>query len=122
VVRFTITGWVQRFVTVEPERIVLRGQPGEELKASVKIVPGEDFPFSILQAQAKHGRFISIALEDLKDSEQKGFLLTVVNLRKNPGRYFDVVSLKTDSAIRPELRVNVSGFIQNRSKKTRPTQ
>jgi hypothetical protein len=112
VVRFTITGWVQRFATVEPERIVLRGRPGEELKASVKIVPDEDFPFSILQAKAKHGRFISIALEDLKGSEQKGFLLTVVNLRKNPGRYFDVVSLKTDSAIRPELRVNVSGFIQ----------
>jgi hypothetical protein len=112
VVRFTITGAVERFATVEPERVVLRGRPGEKLKASVKIFPEAGHPFSILQAKAKYGRFISISLEDLRDSGKEGFLLTVVNLKKDPGRYFDVVSLETDSAIRPELQVNVSGFIK----------
>ncbi len=111
-VRFTITGTVERFATVEPERVVLRGRPGEELKASVKIIPEADYPFSILHAKAKYGRFISISLEGLKDSGKEGFLLTVENLKKDPGRYFDVVSLETDSSIRPELQVSVTGFIK----------
>lgn len=109
-VQFTITGPVENFATVDPPRVVLRGRVGEDLRASVKIIPEKEFPFSILRTKTKYGRYISLSLEPVK--EGGGYLLTVENRRGEPGRYFDIVSLITDSAIRPELQVSVTGFIR----------
>jgi hypothetical protein len=43
--------------------------------------------------------------------------LTVENLKKDKGRYYDTISLKTDSKIRPLIKVRVNGYILDKEKK-----
>ncbi len=38
-------------------------------------------------------------------------MLTVENLKKEQGRYSDTIILKTDSKIRPEIKISVAGVI-----------
>ncbi|MBA4366994.1 MAG: hypothetical protein C0403_05075 [Desulfobacterium sp.] len=113
-----VTGYVEKFVTILPERIKLAGQPQTLIKTSVSIIPEEKFPFKILEVTAKTG--INIR-QDLQETEistgKKGYLLTVENLKKETGRYFDTITLKTDSKIRPEIAISVYGNIFQNIKK-----
>lgn len=43
--------------------------------------------------------------------------MTVINLKKEKGRYFDAIHLKTDSKVRakPEIVIRVHGYISGNS-------
>jgi hypothetical protein len=43
--------------------------------------------------------------------EGAGYILIVENLKKEKGRYYDMISLKTDSKIKPLIKINVYGHI-----------
>ncbi len=45
------------------------------------------------------------------------YIITVENLKKEPGRYYDVITMKTDSPIKPELQLSVYGQILEAAKK-----
>lgn len=104
-----IKGTVEKFVTIDPKRIKLKGKPGEQLKMSAEIIPEKKYPFKIIAGKAKKGEFIDFKLEEAED--RKKYLLTVENQKKDEGRYFDSIVLKTDSKIRPELTIRVFGEI-----------
>ncbi len=113
-----VTGLVEKFVTILPERIKLAGQPQTQIKTSVSIIPEEKFPFKILEVTAKTGINIRQDLQETEISKgKKGYLLTVENLKKETGRYFDTITLKTDSKIRPEIAISVYGNIFQNIKK-----
>jgi len=113
-----VTGLVEKFVTILPERIKLAGQPQTPIKTSVSIIPEEKFPFKILEVTAKTGTNIRQDLQETEISKgKKGYLLTVENLKKETGRYFDTITLKTDSKIRPEIAISVYGNIFQNLKK-----
>ena len=103
---------VEKFAHIEPYNVQLMGPLGKELKKQVSIVPLKDHPFKIVQVTAKHGKNIRFELDAAKAPEKTKYLLTVFNLRKETGRYHDVVCLKTDSEIRPEILINVYGHIK----------
>ena len=44
------------------------------------------------------------------------YVLTVENLKKTKGRYVDTIKFKTDSKIRPEIKIYVIGNILDRPK------
>ncbi len=92
------------------------GPVGKQLKASVKIIPEKKYSFRILEAQAIKGNNISYKLEEIKKSEELTYLLTVENLRKDAGRYSDIISLKTTSKIRPKINISVYGNIIKRQR------
>ena len=59
-------------------------------------------------------KYIRYKLKETKRSERTEYVLTVANLKKEKGRYFETIKLKTDSKIRPEIRIRVYGNILDR--------
>lgn len=116
----TVTGYVEKFADIRPQRIILRGSAGQTIKAQVKITPRTQYPFKIISAMARHGEYIKFRIADAKRSNAGGYVLTVENLKKEIGRYNDVIYLKTDSKLRPAIPIYVVGNIfsipENRKK------
>ncbi len=91
----------------------MRGFTGEHLKRKVTIIPLEKYPFKILKVRAKNGKEIRFQLQEEKSEKGLQYALTVENQRLQKGRYFDIITLETDSKIRPTLSVRVYGDIQS---------
>jgi hypothetical protein len=95
----------------------LRGYAGENLKRKVTIIPLEKYPFKILKVRAKNGKEIRFQLQEEKKEKGLQYALTVENQRLQEGRYSDIITLETDSKIRPTLSVRVYGDIKSREEK-----
>lgn len=104
-------GFVEKFVDIRPKRVRLYGVLGDPLRTTVSITPGQKYPFKIVDARARNGKYIKFDLEELKNSSVSKYILTIENTRQTAGRYTDVIYLKTDSTIRPSISVYVMGHI-----------
>ena len=104
-----ITGQVEKFVTIRPRHINLRGFAGDAIKATVSLIPEKKYPFKILKVSAKDGNNIKFELEEVELSANGAYELKVENLKQDTGRYYDTIILETDSKIRPQLSVRVYG-------------
>ena len=109
-----ISGSVEKFATIRPKHVSLRGFTGDPIKGQVSIIPEKKYPFKILEARAKDGKNINFQLDEVKKAKGPAYELTVVNLREKTGRYYDTIILKTDSKVRPELNVRVYGYLRTR--------
>ncbi len=115
-----ITGPVEKFVTIHPRQINLRGFAGDAVHATVTITPEKKYPFKIVNSRAKDGRNIRYRLETIQTAGGATYQLQVENVKMESGRYYDAIILETDSQIRPRLTVRVFGFLRpaaNKSKK-----
>ena len=110
---FTISmsGEVRQMARLTPEIVSLRGKPGEEISAQVKIVPSAVPDFNITKAEAKVAKDIEFTIEKQGTPPDHYFLLTVHNKKESPGRYFDIIVLETDTIPKRDIRVRVSGHI-----------
>ena len=109
-----VFGMVEKFVTIIPKNVTLRGFVGDQLKTTVKIIPEEKYPFKIIESKAINGKNIRFKLEEHKLPKGIEYVLIVENLKKDKGRYYDNISLETDSKIRPQIRIRVNGSIRDR--------
>ncbi len=112
-----VAGNIERFVTLVPKRVSLRGYEGKQMVSTVKIIPEEKYPFKIVGSEALFGNNIRFKIEATKTSKRTEYVLTVENLKKDKGRYYDTISLKTDSKIRPLIKVRVNGYILAKDRK-----
>lgn len=110
-VRLAIAGYVEKFVNIAPRSVRLRGYVGRTIKAVVKIIPEKKYPFKIIGSGLINPMNIRFTLEEAKPPRGAGYILTVENLKKEKGRYYDMISLKTDSKIKPLIKINVYGQI-----------
>ena len=110
----TISGQVEKFVTIRPKHINLRGYTGDSIKALVSIIPEEKYPFKILKISAKDGKNIKFQVDEVESSANGAYELKVENLKPNPGRYYDTIFLETDSKTRPKISVRVYGNLRPR--------
>jgi len=90
----------------------LQGKAGEAVAARVKIVPEAVLYFNITRAAAINGRDIDFSIEKQQNGSDSYFLLTVRNKKDSPGRYFDAISLETDTTSKRKIQVRVSGYLQ----------
>ena len=109
-----ISGPVEKFATIRPQHVSLRGYAGDAIKSKVTIIAEKKYPFKILDAKAQAGDNINIKLEEVKSSRGPAWELRVENLRQKTGRFYDTIILKTDSKIKPELNVRVYGYLRER--------
>ena len=109
-----ISGPVEKFATIRPKHVSLRGYAGDPIKGQVSIISEKKYPFKILDARAQDGKNIKFQLDEVKKSNGPAYELTVENLREKTGRYYDTIILKTDSKVRPELKVRVYGNLRAR--------
>lgn len=108
----TVSGNVEKFVTITPPVVRLNGNIGEDLKTIVKIVPEAKYPFAISKLSAQDGKNIKYELKEEKSaSGGKDYSVTVENTKKDAGFYYDVLILATDSKIQPEIKINVMSRI-----------
>ncbi|RPH51355.1 MAG: hypothetical protein EHM85_07005 [Desulfobacteraceae bacterium] len=107
----TISGVVEKFASIKPERIFLNGHANKDFAVTVSIIPEIKYPFSILGTSALNGDNISLKLEKKNDQKLPEYILTVKNTAKVKGKYFDSVIIKTDNRIHPDIRIPVLGNI-----------
>ena len=120
--RLTIKGVVNRFATIQPNRVSLVGPVGVKLTQVVSIIPEAVYPFAITSHRAEKGQFIRYELIEKKEGQTLRYDLVVENIKTDTGWYSDVIILTTDSAVRPELRIRVNGNIKEKSRaKAAPT-
>ena len=113
----TVIGNVNRFATVIPSSVKLYGLEGKQITATVTIIPDKKYLFKIVGVSAKNGKNINFRLEETKDTKGTRYLLSIENMKKKKGRYKDIVFLKTDSKIRPEIKISIHGNITEGTRK-----
>jgi len=113
-----ITGNIEKVANITPGKLILRGNAGEPISGSATIAPDPKYPFKVLETKAKTGTDILVKIEEKQENNTTIYILTVENLKKDPGRYYDVILLKTDSLIKPEIQLSVYGQILESQKKT----
>lgn len=113
-----ISGQVVRFVTVVPHSVQFSGPVGTPMTAVVRILPEPQYPFTVLSIAPQKGDHIRCGLRQVTESGRPVYLVNVENLKADKGRYHDVVLVKTDSRIRPEIKISVFGNLYERSPKT----
>ena len=108
-----VNGHLQKptIADVKPTRAFLMGPAGRPLKAVVRVAPKPGHTLKITQAVAESGKHISLTLTESGEGEKAVYQLAIENTKKDKGRYRDIILLKTDSAIQPEITVPVSGNI-----------
>ncbi len=107
-----VTGMVEKFAEIRPERVRLAGPAGTPLETEVEIVHREDFPFSVTEIKPKNGKFITYEKTEHRSDGKTRSIIKVKNTRMEKGRYFDVLYLLTDSDIRPTIPIYITGIIQ----------
>jgi hypothetical protein len=117
----SISGDVEKFVTVNPSRVSLKGMVGEKIHTAVSIVPEKKHLFKIVNSRVKQGQNISYSLNEKKYSDVSGYILTIDNLKTDKGVYHDIIYLETDSKIQPEIQINIYGNIFDSQKSTGKT-
>jgi len=107
----TILGNVEKYATITPKVVKLYGPIGKQIKRSATITPEEKYPFKIVNVRAKSGKNINYKLEEIKGSKVVKYILTIENIKKEKGKYHDVIHLKTNNKIHPEIKIRVYGNI-----------
>ena len=113
--QLTTSASVPKFVTIKPNRVKLRGVVGDEIKSKVTITPEKKYPFKIVKASARDGKDIHFELSEEKGDEGLVYALVIENKRLQQGRYFDMITLETDSEIQPKLSIRVYGDLRQRT-------
>jgi len=117
-VSIEITGNVEKFANITPNKLILRGNAGEPITGTVTVSPDPKYPFRVLETKPKNGTDIQARIEEKQENNTTTYIITVENLKKDPGRYYDVITLKTNSPVKPEIQLSVYGQILEAVKKT----
>ena len=107
----TISGQVEKFVDLKPKYVRLTGYSGAQISVPVTIVPTDKYPFKITDVTSRSGTFIKYTLTERKANEGSGYTLLIENIKKEKGRYMDLLTLTTDSQIQPKITIRVYGNI-----------
>ncbi|MDA8404956.1 MAG: hypothetical protein M0Z56_12305 [Desulfobacteraceae bacterium] len=116
----TLAGQVLFPADITPKAARLIGQAGQELKTEVTITPPEQNPFDIVSATAENGANIQFQIKKQHIAGKQSFILLVKNRKPDPGRYFDMIVLKSTSAVSPELHIRVYGIIREATSAVNP--
>jgi len=117
-VAIEIAGNVEKFANITPNKLILRGNAGEPIIGSVTVSPDHKYPFKVLETKLKNGTDIQAKTEEKQENNVTTYIVNVENLKKEPGRYYDVITLKTNSPVKPEIQLSVYGQILEPIKKT----
>lgn len=106
-----ISGPVTKLYTMSQRGIFLRGSAASDVTDVLTIVPEERHRFKILDATMEDGRYVGLTWTEYQIRNRTAYRIRATNLRKQAGRYRDIINIKTDSDIQPVIRVRVSGVV-----------
>ena len=108
----SVTGVVEKFVEVRPERVRLMGPADQPLNVRVEIIPRKEYPFKIKGIEAKAGKFIKYELIETCRAGGNRCVIRIENTKSDKGRYLDAIYVKTDSRLRPVIPIYITGLIR----------
>jgi hypothetical protein len=111
VVHLVVTGPVDRFVSINPRMLNLRGAAGERLQGTLTVVPEEKYPFRLTGVQPREGR-LRASFSETRQEGRPAYAILVENVKSEAGSYSDTLVLKTDSPVQPELEVRVYVYLR----------
>jgi hypothetical protein len=111
VVQLSVAGMVDRFASIAPRMLNLRGVAGEKLQGTVNIVPEDKYIFKALGARAREGK-LKVGLSEGLEGGKRVYTLSVENLKSEAGSFNDIVVVQTDSPIQPEIEVRVFVYLR----------
>lgn len=107
-----MVGKVKGFVSLSSPYIRFTGNAGQPLSQTITIKPLNNHTFNIKDVSAREGKHLKYDLKPLDGAQDKGgYMLLVQNTLHTAGAYFDTITIKTDSKIKPTLRIKVSARI-----------
>ena len=110
--RLHIEGPVEKLFEVSDQAVHLDGKIGQKIAEVVTVRPVEKFGHRILSGTVKKGENMEVAfLKD--DPSESAWKISIRNTAQQAGRYYDVITLKTDSDLKPELKIRVFGHIRD---------
>ena len=112
-----MTGSVEQFADIHPERVILRGYGGQALRQEVVVTPRASYPFKVTGVKAKSGTNIRVEMHEQAAPEGNSYVISVENTKTTPGKYYDTLLISTDSKLKPILPINVYGTIAAAQKK-----
>lgn len=107
-----LSGNVEAFARIEPGRVYLNGNAGEAIQSKITITPLKKYPFNITDSSAEKALDKKISFTLDKDTNK--YILSINNLLKTHGRYRGRIHLKTDSTVKPEIIIPVTGMIREK--------
>jgi len=109
-----LTGQVIAAADVTPKVARLIGKAGDKIQTDVTITPPVINKFEITGVKVKDGTNIRFKMDKKDKSDPKHFILHLSNIKPDPGRYFDKITLTTTSTISPEISIRVFGIIREK--------
>ena len=115
-VRLEVTGQVRSFLMVTPKYVRFSGTPDQPMRQTVRIMPTKGHPCRIAQVSVHDSENLRYELNPLgRDPKTAGYELIVENRRRQPGRYHDLISIRTDSAVKPLITIPVTIRVRDAS-------
>jgi len=115
-IELSISGHVEHFARIQPSVIRLSGAAGAPVQVEAAVIPNERFPFKITGVEANDDESLSVSVIEPAASERPYYRILVTNQRTSAGRFFDVITLRTDSSIQPQLQIGVASDFKAQAK------
>lgn len=102
-----------KFAEIIPAQVRLKGTVGTPLAVDVDILPHSDHPFTIIGVETEKDDQIRCQLLEQCGTGNTGrCTVRVENIKKTPGRYAEIVTIRTDNPARPSFPIFVVGIIR----------
>ncbi|WDP89071.1 MAG: DUF1573 domain-containing protein [Desulfobacter sp.] len=111
----TVTGKVTQSVTIKPAVVSLSGNPGQSLEALVTISPAKDFNIKILEMTQKIHTRIKAELA-APEQGNRDWHVKIRTYSDKADDFYDILTLKTDNPLKPELKVRVYAIYLDKTK------
>lgn len=113
-VKLLVSGKVKGHISLSPTYIRFMGKAGQPLSRTITIKPLNGHTFNIQNVVTREGKHLKFDLKPVGgDAVKHGYQLVVQNTMHAAGKYNDLITIKTDSKVKPTLRIPVSARIHS---------
>lgn len=110
-----LSGKVLQFAAITPRFARLIGTQGEKIEMDITIKPESSYFFQIEEIKLKEEKNITCTLVESSEEVPEKYVLHIENISADAGRYGDVITVYTDSKIKPKITIGVYGYIKEKS-------
>jgi len=101
----TIQGVVEKVVDITPKSLVFQGDCGTVMEKTITIIPIPKYPLNVLSLKFKTGKYMTGTLEKTQINGKQAYKVIVKTKKEAAGNFYDKVTLKTDSRVKPIINV-----------------
>lgn len=105
-----IFGNISLFADITPKSLILKGTAGEPVQTASTITPLKEYPFTITGFELDDNLKETVSVDIAQDGGK--FIVTAKNKMKTAGQYLGKMVIKTDSPVKPEIKIFVRGIIR----------